>query len=126
MHSLAAATRTKETERLLKYYSTLSVPQEQCHLSLQIGLMRSANSPPAAARTREKEVFARTPRAPAKGCRPLRSCFVAVSLNKNRSSLSGKGLPPSALLLSYRESQQESFFSLRQRGSALCRSALVP
>src|SRR5258708_7546418 len=46
------------------------------HLIQRVGLMRSPNSPPAAARNKRKRVFARTPRAPAKGCRPLHSCFL--------------------------------------------------
>src|SRR5258707_10507450 len=61
--------------QLLSQYNTANVFRQE-FAPFVLGLMRSANSPPAAARTREKEVFARTPRAPAKGCRPLHSCVL--------------------------------------------------
>src|SRR5258707_6939839 len=54
--------------------------------SCLIGLMRSPNSPPAAARNKRKRVFARTPRGPAKGCRPLHSCFLRERISPNSTS----------------------------------------
>ena len=62
-------------QSLLKEYDRMILAGKMKGLKLIRYKMMNALLPPAAARKGGK---ARTPRAPAKGCRPLHSCLVAT------------------------------------------------